>query len=159
MRRSERTEGRGGGDGSLLSFVVSPPLFNAQWHRSLKRRNQRCVRTVRVSKVKELEKQLLQKRKGLLSGVRARSATRLETESGALDLADQAANAYTKEFLLSLGDAERRLLRQVDAALDKIRLRTYGKCEKCGEEIAIRRLEALPFAEYCIPCQEEEERP
>ena len=114
---------------------------------------------MRVSKAKELEKQLLQKRKGLLSGVRARVATRLETESGALDLADQAANAYTKEFLLSLGDAERRLLRQVDVALDKIRLRTYGKCEKCGEEIAIRRLEALPFAEYCIPCQEEEERP
>jgi DnaK suppressor protein len=75
-----------------------------------------------------------------------------------LDLADQAASAYTKEFLLSLGDAERRLLRQVDAALEKIRLRTYGTCEKCGEEIAMKRLEALPFAEFCIACQEEEER-
>jgi len=49
-------------------------------------------------------------------------------------------------------------LRQVDAALEKIRLRTYGTCEKCEEEIAIRRLEALPFAEFCIACQEEEER-
>lgn len=113
---------------------------------------------MRASKLKELEKRLLGKRKELLSGVRTRSASRFETGSGTLDLADQAANAYTKEFLLSLGDAERRSLRQVDAALDKIRLRTYGKCEKCGEEIAIKRLEALPFAEYCIACQEEEER-
>lgn len=113
---------------------------------------------MRASKLKELEKRLLEKRKELISGVRTRSATRFETGSGTLDLADQAANAYTKEFLLSLGDAERRSLRQVDAALDKIRLRTYGKCEKCGEEIAIKRLEALPFAEYCIVCQEEEER-
>lgn len=113
---------------------------------------------MRASKLKELEKRLLEKRKELLSGVRTRSASRFETGSGTLDLADQAANAYTKEFLLSLGDAERRSLRQVDAALDKIRLGTYGKCEKCGEEIAIKRLEALPFAEYCIACQEEEER-
>ncbi|MFQ5882721.1 MAG: TraR/DksA family transcriptional regulator [Candidatus Methylomirabilales bacterium] len=113
---------------------------------------------MRASKLKELEKRLLEKRRGLLSGVRTRSATRFEGDSGALDLADQAAIAYTKEFLLSLGDAERRLLRQVDAALEKIRLKTYGKCEKCEEEIAVKRLEALPFAKYCIACQEEEER-
>lgn len=113
---------------------------------------------MRASKLKELEKQLLEKRKGLLSGFRSRNASQFEMGSGTLDLADQAANAYTKEFLLSLGDTERRLLRQVDAAIEKIRLRTYGTCEKCGEEIAIKRLEALPFAEYCISCQEEEER-
>ncbi len=93
-----------------------------------------------------------------MSGVRAQ-ASNLETAgSGTLDLADQAANAYTKEFLLSLGDADRRLLRQVDSALEKIRLRTFGKCEKCEGEIAVKRLEAVPFAEYCISCQEEEER-
>jgi DnaK suppressor protein len=113
---------------------------------------------MRASKLKELENRLLEKRKGLLSGVRSRSTTQLETDSGTLDLADQAANAYTKEFLLSLGDAERRLLRQVDAALEKIRAGKYGTCETCGGEIAIKRLEALPFAEYCIACQEEEER-
>lgn len=113
---------------------------------------------MRASKLKELEKRLLEKRKELFSGVRTRNATRFETGGETLDLADQAANSYTKEFLLSLGDAERRLLRQVDAALEKIRLRTYGTCEKCGDEIAVKRLEALPFATYCIACQEEEER-
>jgi DnaK suppressor protein len=37
----------------------------------------------------------------------------------------------------------------------------FGECERCGEEIAEKRLEALPFARYCIECQraaEEEER-
>lgn len=113
---------------------------------------------MRASKLKELEKRLLEKRKGLLSGVRAQASNLDTGSSGTLDLADQAANAYTKEFLLSLGDVDRRMLRQVDAALEKIRLRTYGKCEKCEGEIAIKRLEAVPFAEYCISCQEEEER-
>ncbi|MBW8057666.1 MAG: TraR/DksA family transcriptional regulator [candidate division NC10 bacterium] len=116
------------------------------------------VLEMRASKLKELEKRLLEKRKELLNGVRTLNASRFETDSRTLDLADQAASAYTKEFLLSLGDAERRLLRQVDAALEKIRLRSYGKCEKCEKEIGLRRLEALPFAEYCIACQEEEER-
>jgi len=88
---------------------------------------------VRASKLKELEKWLLGKRKGLLSGVRAQATNLVTAGSGTLDVADQAANAYTKEFLLSLGDADRRLLRQVDSA-------------------------AVPFAEYCISCQEEEER-
>ena len=87
-----------------------------------------------------------------------RNATTMEGNGGILDLADQAANAYTKELRLSVGDAERRLLRLVDAALEKIRLKTYGTCEKCGERIAEKRLEALPFARYCIACQEEEER-
>jgi len=113
---------------------------------------------VKATKLKVLQRRLQEKRKELISGVRTRSATSLQAGDDAIqDIADQAASAYTKEFLLSLGDAERRLLRQVDAALDKMRQNTYGRCEKCGEEISEKRLEALPFATYCIACQEEEE--
>ena len=43
-------------------------------------------------------------------------------------------------------------------ALDKIRRKNYGLCEKCGEPVGEKRLEALPFAKLCIRCQEEEER-
>jgi DnaK suppressor protein len=114
---------------------------------------------VKAAKLKELQRRLVEKRKGLLSGARTRSTTTsLHAGDDAIqDIADQAASAYTKEFLLSLGDAERRLLREVDAALEKMRQNTYGLCEKCGEEIGEKRLEALPFARYCIACQEEEE--
>ncbi len=114
---------------------------------------------MQTSKLELFKQRLLEKRRALLSEVRERKATTMEAGSdGIQDIADQASTAYTKEFLLSIGDAERRLLRQVDEALEKIAGGRYGLCEKCGEEIHEKRLEALPFAKYCISCQEEEER-
>ncbi len=102
---------------------------------------------------------LLVKRKELVSGVRESSLESMQASAEVIqDIADQASTAYTKEFLLSVGDTERRLLQQVDDALDKIRRKNYGLCEKCGELIGEKRLEALPFAKLCIRCQEEEER-
>jgi len=109
-------------------------------------------------KLEKFKQRLVAKRKELVSEVRGSSVGSLETNAdGIQDIADQASSAYTKEFLLSIGDAERRMLRQVDEALDKIRQDTYGLCESCGEMINERRLEALPFARLCIKCQEEEE--
>jgi len=49
----------------------------------------------------------------------------------------------------------------VGSALQKLEEGNFGDCERCGEAIAEKRLEALPFARYCIECQraiEEEER-
>ena len=77
------------------------------------------------------------------------------------DLGDQALSAYTREFQFELGSGDRRLLRDVLAALRKLDEGGFGECERCAEEISQKRLEALPFARYCIECQravEEEER-
>jgi DnaK suppressor protein len=77
------------------------------------------------------------------------------------DLGDQATSAYNREFLFELGNGDRRLLKEVVSALQKISDGGFGDCERCGEPIAEKRLEALPFARYCIECQriiEEEER-
>ncbi|HSB72559.1 MAG TPA: TraR/DksA family transcriptional regulator [Candidatus Methylomirabilis sp.] len=110
-------------------------------------------------KLEKFKQRLIAKRKELLSGVRGSNVGSIETSTdGIQDIADQATSAYTKEFLLSIGDAERRMLKQVDEALNKIQQETYGLCESCGELINERRLEALPFARLCITCQEEEER-
>lgn len=115
--------------------------------------------SLKGSKLEKFKQRLLAKRKDLISEVRGSNVGSLETSTdGIQDIADQASSAYTKEFLLSIGDAERRMLRQVDEALDKIRQDTYGLCESCGEMINERRLEALPFAKLCISCQEQEER-
>lgn len=114
--------------------------------------------SVKGAKLEKYKQQLLAKRKELLSGVRGSNVGSLETGSdGIQDIADQASSAYTKEFLLSIGDAGRRLLKQVDEALLRIEEETYGLCESCNEPIGERRLEALPFAKFCIGCQEEEE--
>jgi len=69
------------------------------------------------------------------------------------DLGDQANNAYNREFLFELGNGDRRLLKEVVSALRKIEDGSFGTCERCGEPIAEKRLEALPFARYCINCQ------
>lgn len=77
------------------------------------------------------------------------------------DLGDQATTAYTREFLFELGNGDRRLLKEVLSALQKLEDGGFGECERCGEEIAEKRLEALPFARYCIDCQrrvEQEEK-
>src|SRR5512143_4348093 len=78
------------------------------------------------------------------------------------DLGDQATSAYNREFLFELGNGDRRLLKEVVSALQKIDEGGFGDCERCGEAISEKRLEALPFARYCIECQravEEGERP
>lgn len=43
-------------------------------------------------------------------------------------------------------------LRTINKALEKIHSNTYGYCENCGCEISIERLEAIPYAEFCIKC-------
>jgi len=54
--------------------------------------------------------------------------------------------------------AEHGLLRNIEAALVRVRDGIFGECVSCGEEINVKRLEALPWARYCIECQEKLER-
>ncbi len=75
----------------------------------------------------------------------------------AQDVADKAESSYTKEFLLSLSDAERDLLFQMDAALRRIDRGEFGNCQMCQKEISKKRLNALPWTQFCIDCQEKAE--
>jgi DnaK suppressor protein len=76
----------------------------------------------------------------------------------AQDVADRAANSYTKEFLFSQSSSERQILQMVDGALNRIREGTFGECIACGEEINPKRLEAVPWTRHCIACQEKLEQ-
>jgi DnaK suppressor protein len=73
------------------------------------------------------------------------------------DTADKAANSYTKEFLFSLSNSERQLLKQVDDALSRIESRDYGVCASCEDSLNLKRLQAVPWATLCISCQEKQE--
>lgn len=75
----------------------------------------------------------------------------------AQDVADKAESSYTKEFLLSLSDTERDLLFQMDAALRRIDRGEFGNCQMCQKEISKKRLNALPWTQFCIDCQEKAE--
>jgi DnaK suppressor protein len=76
----------------------------------------------------------------------------------AQDVADRAANSYTKEFLFSQSSSERQILQMVDGALVRIRDGSFGECISCGEEINPKRLEAVPWTRHCIECQEKLEQ-
>lgn len=49
-------------------------------------------------------------------------------------------------------------LKNVEYALERLEQGTYGTCEECGQEIKKKRLQALPFARYCVDCQREKEK-
>src|SRR5918999_6579399 len=117
---------------------------------------------MRKDRVAQFKKRLVEKHRQLTDEVGKSALYGKDQEDDSIkDLGDQANTAYTREFFFELGNGDRRLLRDVTLALQKFEDGSYGTCERCGETIADKRLEALPFARYCINCQrlvEEEER-
>jgi DnaK suppressor protein len=72
-------------------------------------------------------------------------------------VADDATEVFTRERNLALRGNAHDLLEQVDAAIERIDQGRYGTCARCGQQIAPDRLEALPYATYCIDCQSQVE--
>lgn len=117
---------------------------------------------MRKERLAYFRKKLIEKQRQLVEEV-GKSAlyAKGQEDDSIKDLGDQATTAYTREFLFELGNGDRRLLKEVTEALQKLDEGAYGSCERCSEPIVEKRLEALPFARYCINCQravEEEER-
>ena len=117
---------------------------------------------MRKDRLAYFRKQLIEKQRQLVDEVGKSALHGKDQEDDSIkDLGDQANSAYTREFFFELGNGNRGLLREVVQALQKIDGGGFGDCERCGEAIADKRLEALPFARYCITCQraiEEEQR-
>lgn len=111
-------------------------------------------------KNREFKIKLLQQKEALLSEAES-ALNELPGQTIFPDLGDQATAETDRSFMLRLRGREQRLLKKIDAALDRIEAGTFGICEDCGEEIDIKRLEARPVTTMCINCktlQEEEEK-
>lgn len=74
------------------------------------------------------------------------------------DEVDLASTEAGQSLNLRLRDRELVLLKKINKTLEKISKGEFGVCERCGEDISIKRLEARPVAEMCIRCKEELER-
>jgi DnaK suppressor protein len=74
------------------------------------------------------------------------------------DFLDKSSFETTTTLLLRNRDRDRKLIRKIDEALERIRNGTYGYCEETGEEIGLKRLEARPIATLCLEAQEWHER-
>lgn len=73
-------------------------------------------------------------------------------------IADMATDNFDREFNLDLASNEQELLNQIDDAIRKMDEGRFGVCEICQKPITQKRLIAVPYARYCIKCQEEEEK-
>ena len=110
-------------------------------------------------RLEHFRKKLLAKQEELLKLVsRMEHDGRAADEDSTQDLADKAANSYTKEFLFHQSNNERQLLSMVEVALARMREGVFGECINCGNEINAKRLEAVPWTRYCIACQEKQEQ-
>ena len=112
---------------------------------------------------KQLEryrKKLVEKRKEIIDEFQTNVNYRKESiaDDGTQDIADKATMAYNKEFLFSLTDAEREMLQLVDEALARIEEKEFGFCDACSTELKTTRLDAIPWAKYCLNCQELQEQ-
>jgi DnaK suppressor protein len=109
-------------------------------------------------KLRGFRERLLQKKQEILEAYnKNKTYGKQADEDGAQDIADKASNSYAKEFLFSLSNTERDLLHLVDDALLRIEDKRYGVCLSCEEEMNQKRLEAVPWARHCLPCQEKQE--
>jgi DnaK suppressor protein len=105
------------------------------------------------------KKKLVARHEELLRGIaRTEQEGREADEDPTVDLADKAANSYTKEFLFGQTHNDRSFLELVDDALERIEEGTFGECISCHQELQQKRLEAVPWTRYCIACQEKKEQ-
>lgn len=106
-----------------------------------------------------LEQTLLEKRREILRNVtefedEALKKSRLDASgdlsSMPIHMADLGTDNYEQEFALDLMGSERKLLNEIDDALQRIEKGTYGVCEGTGKPICKARLKAQPWARYSV---------
>jgi DnaK suppressor protein len=71
-----------------------------------------------------------------------------------LDFGDWCQKSHEEWLYLNQNRLELALLREVEAALARVESGTYGFCQRCNAPIAARRLDAVPWAKHCVPCEE-----
>jgi RNA polymerase-binding transcription factor DksA len=109
-------------------------------------------------RIYELRDNLVESMHGVAKDTLRSRAEGSEASAFGMHQADAGSDSYDRDFALSLLSQEQDALYEIDEALKRIELGTYGVCEMSGKVIKRERLEALPFARYTVECQSEVER-
>lgn len=109
-----------------------------------------------------LKKLLIHKREDIIKEAREeikkfQSGEKKQLVEAVMDEGDMSVVDLAEDISLRQLSAHRETLIKIDTALIKLREGTYGICEECGDEINEKRLNILPFAIYCVDCQEKRE--
>lgn len=102
-----------------------------------------------IKKVKHIKQEALGKSQRDASG---------DLSGYTFHMADVASDNFEREISLDLAASEQELLYQIDDALSRLKDKNFGKCQVCNKDIGMKRLGAVPYAQLCISCQEQEEK-
>ncbi len=100
----------------------------------------------------EIKKRLIEERKALLIKLSSNDLSVDNSETP--DPVDLAARNYSKNLTLAVSENESRQLKYIEEALQRIEEGEYGLCLNCRKPIQPKRLEVIPWARYCLNCQE-----
>jgi len=109
-------------------------------------------------KLLQLRDAMVDSMAGVAQGTLRSRAEGSEASAFGMHQADAGSDAYDRDFALSLLSQEQDALYEIDEALKRIELGTYGKCEMSGKPIPRARLEAIPFARFTVECQSQLEK-
>ena len=98
-----------------------------------------------------LENKATELRQNMLMPAAAHLVARREEP---FDVADLSTQSHEEWIFLNRNSLDMSLLRQIQDALMRIQEQSYGICQECGSPISIKRLEAVPWASYCLHCQD-----
>ena len=101
--------------------------------------------------LKALREKASELRRRMSAEQAAAIVSRLEDPSDSGDLSQQ---SHEEWLFLNRNNLEKTLLREVEEALRRVQDGTYGICQECEEPISPKRLQALPWAKFCVRCQE-----
>jgi len=106
--------------------------------------------------LKDIKERLQKEREALIQKLQGNDLSVDDAETP--DPVDLAVRNYSKNVMLAVSENESRQLVLIDEALLRIDDEEYGTCQNCEKEINPKRLQAIPWARYCIECQELVER-
>lgn len=100
--------------------------------------------------------ELLRRRKEILDSQKPLASSMIDTNTRQGDLADQATGNNEVHIHLKLKQTDAKILQAIEEALQRIEHGTYGICRDCGEQVAVARLNAIPWTRVCIACKEKQ---
>ena len=106
-----------------------------------------------AKKLERFKDKLVQKKLSLTDMVVRTEGYGREKEPAIQDVADMAVESYTKEFMFGKSSGDRVILQMISEALERIEDESYGACGHCGDAIQPKRLDAVPWAQFCLRCQ------
>jgi DnaK suppressor protein len=116
--------------------------------------NSKKIRRIQIMEIERYRQQLLAKEQEVLDSLRRRGVShREQIDPGVLDTIDESIFLQDKESLFAQTDRDTHILREIQNALERIEDGSYGHCLEDGEPIREARLNAIPWASYCVAHQ------